>query len=121
MKTFTSHPRSAATLGFLLLLPFVTLNAIVAHRVEPLFSIIRPGVHTSAFEYVLLGIVLSLLPIGAFIASRPMLGRASDGTRSFYLANTVVAAFLLIVFATLAMGLGSEIYRCEILNVPNCD
>lgn len=121
MDTFTSHPRSAAALGILLALPFVILNAIVANRVEPFFSIIRPGVHTSSVEYALLALALGLIPTGAFIAVRPVLRKASDGTRSIYLLNGVVAAVLLLMFAALAIGLGWDIYRCDFLKVPNCD
>lgn len=46
-------PRIAVLLGGLCVLPFLAANAIVANKVEPLFSFIRPGPHTSAFEYAL--------------------------------------------------------------------
>ncbi len=121
MRTTTSDPKLAALLGFLLILPFLALNAIVGNRVEPFFSLIRPGIHTSPREYVLLLIVLLLLPVGAFIALRPMLRKGADGKRRFHLVNGVIAALLLIVFAVLSIGLGTEIYRCDILQIPNCD
>ena len=121
MKDIATNPKSAALLGFLLILPFLTLNMVVANRIEPLFSLIRPGIHTSAFEYVLLAIVLFLIPVGAFIAIRPMLEKGSDGKRKFYLANGVLAAILLLVFVLLSVGLGSDIYRCDVLQIPNCD
>lgn len=120
MKLIITNPKSASFIGFLFTLPFAGLNVIVAKRVEPLFSLIRPGLHTSPFEYVLLFIVLLLLPIGAFIALGPML-RVVDGKRRFYPVNGVTAAVLLIVFAVLSIGLGSDIYRCDILQIPNCD
>ena len=121
MNTFGSHHKSAAALGGLLILPFVALNAVVANRMEPFFTIIRPGIHTSPVEYVLLFIVLSLLPIGAFIAIRPLFQKGADGARTVYLSDCVVAAGLLLVFAWVAVGLGSDIYRCDILKLPNCD
>jgi hypothetical protein len=63
MRTLTTHPRSAAVTGIHFILPFFILNAIVGNRIEPLFSLIRPGVHTSPREYVLLAIVLLLFPV----------------------------------------------------------
>jgi hypothetical protein len=121
MKTIETNPKSAALVGSLLLLPFAILNVIVAKRVEPFFSLIRPGIHTSPFEYVLLLVVLLLLPIGAFIALRPLLRKGTDGKRRFYFVNGATAVILLIVFAVLSTALGSEIYRCDILKLPNCD
>ena len=50
MKNITTNPRSAALVGLLFLAPFVLLNVIVGNRIEPFFSLIRPGLHTSPFE-----------------------------------------------------------------------
>jgi hypothetical protein len=35
--------------------------------------------------------------------------------------NGLVAALLVIAFGALVVGLGSDIYRCDVLKVPNCD
>ncbi len=113
--------KTAALIGGLFMAPFVVANALVGHRIEPFFSFIRPGPQTSPFEYVLLGLVLGCLPAGAFIAVRPLLARGADGRRRFYLLNASVAAFLLVVFVLLAAGLGADIYRCDVLRIPNCD
>lgn len=117
-KSKTLHPTLAAGIGFLFIFPFIVMNSIVGSRIEPFFSLLRPGIHTSTFEYILLFIVLFLIPIGAFISIRPMI---YDGKLKFYIVNGVVAAILLIVFMVLTGTLGSEIYRCEILQIPNCD
>jgi len=117
----TINHKAAALIGGLLMAPFVAANAIVGNRIEPFFSAIRPGLHTGTFEYVLLGLVLGCLPVGAFIAARPMLERGADGRRRLYLLNTVVAAFMLVMFVMLAAGLGADIYRCDVLQIPNCD
>jgi hypothetical protein len=121
MRTLATRPGSAALAGLLFVLPFFIANAIVANRIEPFFSLIRPGLHTSAREYVMLAIVLLLLPLGAYIALSPMLRRGADGTRRFYLLNSAIAALLLIAFAVISIALGSEIYRCDVLKIPNCD
>lgn len=72
-KNFSTNPKVAALTSLLFIVPFLLLNTIVANRIEPFFSLIRSGQHTSPQEYVLLPVVLLLLPLGAFIAIRPML------------------------------------------------
>ena len=121
MKNIITNPKSAALVGLLFIAPFVLLNAIVGSRIEPFFSLIRPGIHTGPFEYILLFFVLFLIPVGSFIAIRPMFQKGAEGKRKFYLVNAILAALLLIVFVMLSVGLGSEIYRCDVLQIPNCD
>lgn len=121
MKNITTHPGAAAIIGLLFIVPLLFANAIVANRIEPFFSLIRPGPHTSPQEYVLLPVVLLLLPLGAFIIIRPMLQKGTDGKRKLYFVNAMLAVLLLLVFVVLAVALGSDIYRCDILKIPNCD
>ncbi len=115
------RPRTAALLGFLCALPFLLANAIVANRVEPFFSLIRPGPHTSLREYVLLAVVLLLIPLGAFTALGPWFVRDAGGKRHFPVVNGAIAALMLIAFTVISSAVGAEIYACEILQVPNCD
>lgn len=121
MKNIISNPKPAALVGFLLALPFLLLNTIVGSRIEPFYSLIRPDVHTGPFEYVLLAVVLLMLPLGAFIAARPIFQKGADGKRKFYLVNIILAAILATGFVALSVGLGSDIYRCDVLQIPNCD
>jgi hypothetical protein len=121
MRSITTSPKSAALIGLLCIAPFVLLNAIVGSRIEPFFSLIRPGTHTGPYEYPLLFFVLLLIPVGSFISIRPMFQQGAEGKRKFYLVNVLLAALLLIVFVTLSVALGSEIFRCNILQIPNCD
>lgn len=121
MKNISTNPKSAALIGFLFALPFLILNTIVGSRIEPLYSLIRPDTHTGTFEYVLLAFVLLVIPIGGFIAARPMLRIGVNGERKFYLLNTILAAILIAGGIALFVGLGSEIYRCDVLQIPNCD
>jgi len=121
MKNLISNPRSAALAGFLFALPFLVMNTIVGSRLEPFYSFIRPDTHTSPFEYVLLAVILLLLPLGAFIAVRPMYQKGVDGKRKFYPVNILLAAILVTGFVALSVGLGSDIYRCDVLQIPNCD
>ena len=74
-------PTAAALKGGLFIVPFLAANAIVANRIEPFFSFIRPGPHTNSFEYVLLFGVIGCMPIGAFIAARPLFRRGAVAGR----------------------------------------
>jgi len=121
MKSFARNPKAAAVAGGLLILPFLFLNVVVVKRIEPFFSLMRPGFHTSPREYWLLFMVLMLIPVGAFIAIRPMLAKGADGERKLYVVNIILAAVLLIGFVAISSALGSDIYRCDVLQVPNCD
>ncbi len=114
-------PRFSALVGLFFLLPFLSLNFIVSKQIEPLFSIIRPTIHTSPFEYAMLVLVLIPILIGAFIALYPMLQKGVDGKRRIYIANTFVTFGLLAFFVTVTIALGSEIYTCDILQIPQCD
>lgn len=113
-------PRAALT-GLVFALPFLVLNAIVGARVEPIFSVIRPGAHTGQLEYPLLALVLLLLPVGAVIALQPALRGGSGGRRWYPIANLLVAALLVAAFVAISFVLGQEIYRCDVLGIPNCD
>ena len=35
--------------------------------------------------------------------------------------NGALGALMLVVFVILSVALGSEIYRCDVLGIPNCD
>lgn len=110
-----------AILGFLFILPFLLLNLVVVFRLQPLFSLIRPGIHTSTLEYILLVTSILVMPLGALIAFSPMLKTNINNQRNFYIFNSVVVAVLLVIFLVLAGVLGQEIYQCDVLQIPNCD
>lgn len=115
------RPGAAALMGVLCLLPFFSLNAIVANRIEPFFSFIRPGPRTSGLEIVLLTVALGCIPLGAFIAARPLFDRTAPRPLRAYLLNGALGAVMLVVFVILVAGIGAEIYRCDVLGIPNCD
>lgn len=118
-KSISPNPNKAALIGFLFALPFVITNFIVALRIEPFylflgsFSVIR---NSPIFPLLL----LLLFPVGAFVAMRPSLKKV-DGKRKFYLTNSIVAIVLIVVFILLFTALEEELYRCNVLQIPNCD
>lgn len=96
-----------AAIALLSVVPLLIVNHIVVFRIDPVFSWIRPGEHTSPQEIVLLWSLLGLLVVGAVIAMVPVLrGRA----RGWWIVpNAVVAAVLLTVFVLLAVALGNDL------------
>ena len=117
----TVGPTASAILGASFVLPFFAANAVVANRIEPLFSFIRPGAHTSSFELVLLGVVLACIPVGAFSAARPLFDRSADRPMRTYLLNGTISAVMVAMFVVVTAALGQEIYRCDVLGIANCD
>lgn len=116
-----SRPGVSALAGLLFLVPFACANLIVVYRLEPWFSLLRPGLHTSLQEKILLPVLLLLLPLGAFTALRPWLRGAGEGRRRWYPFNFAVATLLLLAFSLITVELASEIYACEFQQIPNCD
>jgi hypothetical protein len=114
------HPRLAGSLGASLVLPFFGLNLVVVHRVDQLFSWIRPGVQTGTFEYPILIAVLLLIPLGAAIALAPA-RHLVQGRRRIPVLNAVIAVLLVAGFVTLSITIGEEIVRCDVLQIKNCD
>ncbi|MCA0295510.1 MAG: hypothetical protein LCH96_09440 [Actinobacteria bacterium] len=121
--TTTPRARLMGVLGAACALPFVLLNLTVVFRIEPLFSAIRPGVHAGPLEYPLLILALLLLPVGAAVALAPVWHRAwrREGVRRAPVANVVIALLLVVSLAAIAVPLGSDIVRCDVLKVQNCD
>ena len=111
----------SAAVGLAFAAPFLLLNAVVAMRLEPYFSLIRPGVHTGPMEIPLLVVVLLLLPVGAFIALRPLRSTDAHGRRRVPVVNVLVALALVCGFLVIGGALGEEIVRCDVLAVPHWD
>ncbi len=110
----------AAFAGFAFAIPFLALNTIVARPIRPLLALLRPDRHSTPIEYALLTTALLLLPVGAFVALGPVLRRQAP-FRWPPPVNAVIAALLLGAFLLISSVLFDEIYRCELLAIPDCD
>lgn len=109
--------RRSALLGSLCALPFVLMNFVVALRVEPFYANLGsvPVIRNSPVTPLLL---LLLFPVGAFVAMRPLF---AGGKKSGYAINILVSMLLIATFIPLFLALGQDLYRCDILQIPNCD
>jgi hypothetical protein len=120
MTNTAANSRNAAITALLLSLPFLLINAVVATRAEPVYGWLR-GLETLTFGnyglgFFLLVALLLLWPVGAFVAVRPLFRE-----RRWRIVNLALGAVLLVGFAYVGFALGEEIYRCDVLSIPNCD
>lgn len=125
MKAIISNPKPAALISLLLTLPFILLNTIAINSIEPFFTIFKintgggfwdhPIGHSTAL------VALLPLPCGALISIRPMLQASGARKREFYLMNILLSVILLTASVLITGALLEEIYRCNVLQIPNCD
>jgi hypothetical protein len=120
MRSAATESRFAAIGAVLFALPFVLLVVVVSARVEPIYGwIARFDLNNAGgfgLGFLLFVVLLLLWPIGAFVAVLPMLRE-----RRWRRLNLALAALLLLGFVYVSVALAEEIYRCDILGVPNCD
>ena len=125
MQSGISNPKSAMLIGLLFTLPFILLNTIANNHIEPFFSIFRVNTGGGFWDHpvghISLVLALIFLPVGAIISIWPMTMRGEDGKRKYHFVNVLFAVLLLALFVLISGALLEEIYRCNILQVPNCD
>ncbi len=113
---FRATPAFAALAGMACFGPFFLLNLIVVFRLEPYITWLRPDTHSNPLEWTIIAIALLLMPAGAYLALRP-----TFALNRFFWFNAFVAVILVGIFLTLSYAIGEEVYRCEVLGIPNCD
>ena len=119
MKVIAWQYRAALS-GFLCTLPFFIINFIVSLRIQPFYAVLDafPVIRSSPFLPLLL---LLFFPLGALISLYPMLHAEKDDGRKIPILNVIIAALLLAIFFFLFIPLAEDIYKCQILKIPNCD
>lgn len=119
MKITAWHARTAL-IGFAFVLPFVLANFIVSLRIEPFYGFLGafPAVRSSPIFPLLL---LLLFPAGAIVSLYPMLSKGKDGRREISILNGILSALLLAIFMFIFIPLAKDMYKCQILQIPNCD
>lgn len=115
-KVSVLQRNKAALLGIVSLLPFLLLNGIIVNRVEPFFSLIRPTERISILEYSLFITMLFCMPVGAYLSLKPVIH-----DKKLYPLNILIATLGISIFLLLFYVIGAEVYRCEVLHIPNCD
>ncbi len=109
------RPDIALLVGFLFALPFVVANIIAVTGIAPAYSwLVGLGPHI-IFAVLVLGFV------GGVVALVPLFQKGADGTRRFFVLNALIGVGLILFFTVIGYALGEEIYRCDVLQIPNCD
>jgi hypothetical protein len=105
------------------MLPFLVLNTIVSQQLQPMLDWLRPTGHTSGIELFALGTSILWCGIGALSLIWPFRQPASwarvriPRARARIMGEVALCSLVVL----LAITLGDEIYRCDILKQPNCD
>lgn len=101
--------------GIIFALPFFILNALVVSG-APILKIIRPYMETTGHEQILIIALLALVFVGGVVSFYPVVKN-----RRLMILNILVAITFISFSVMAGYGLGKDIYRCDILQIPNCD
>lgn len=103
-------------LGLAFSLPFLIANALVAAQASFFLSLLRPLGQTTSYEQFIALVLIALVGVGGVVALLPLLKE-----KRLYLVNAIVGAALIIFTLFAGYGLSVDVYRCDILKIPNCD
>lgn len=127
MTDILTNPKSAAIVGFILALPFVTILSLLMLGIEPSFGPLEPLLNSPDPDQ--LDALGSLTVLGAFLLSvlaciivrAPIVRTMRAGGSLFaHPINLVLAAAILILVTMVVGGIIVDQYPCWI-GVPNCD
>lgn len=102
--------------GIALSLPFLIANVLVAMQAQFFLSFLRPFGQTTSYEQVLVLALIALLGVGGLVALLPIVK-----DRRLYAVNAIVGTALIAFSIFAGYGLGYDFYKCDILQIPNCD
>jgi hypothetical protein len=119
-------PKASALIGALLALPMGILIPAVAFELWPIESALKAmltidGSQPNALGSVVIFGGLLALPVALAVSVWPMARKGADGRRRLYVVNLALAAVIVALMAPTWGGLAEEVYRCDILQIPNCD
>ncbi len=120
-----THHHRAALIAFLLALPMAILVLSIELDIEVIENVLKSiltndGDRPTALGFAYMAVGLLLLPVSLVVSLWPM-RKKKDGKRPVYILNLVVAACVIALATPIVAGLAKDIYRCDILKIPNCD
>jgi hypothetical protein len=122
-----THPASAAVIGFILALPFLTLLTFMLLGIEPTLGPLDPLLKNAdpdqpnVLSAVIVIGALLLCVLAGLIVRGPMVQTIrSGGSLLAHPANLLLAVVIVAFIARLVIGLIVDQYPCWI-GVPNCD
>lgn len=97
-------------------LPFFIANALVRLQAEFFLALIRPLGETTKSEQYLVLALIALVGVGGLVALFPILK-----DRRIYIVNAILGAVFVAFAVSAGYGIGYDFYKCDILQIPNCD
>jgi hypothetical protein len=111
----------ALLIGVALFMPMFLMNLFAVMDIPTFDNMFRhvfsvDGFTLNPYGTLTIFILLLLVPIGGVITLMPMFQQ-----RKIFLLNLLVGLFMISVFAMFVYGMGHDMYKCDILKIPNCD
>lgn len=103
-------------IGITLALPFFIANVLVLTQTKFFLAFIRPLGETTSFEQHLVLALIALVGVGGLVALLPIL---KDGR--IYIVNAIIGVAFVAFALHAGYGIGYDFYKCDILQIPNCD
>ena len=103
-------------IGIALALPFFLANALVALQAEFFLSILRPSGVMTFYEQILVLVLMALVCVGGIVALLPI-----AKNRRLYILNALVGLAFVTFSIFAGHGLAYDFYKCDILQIPNCE
>jgi hypothetical protein len=123
-NTILTNPTSAAIIGFLLALPFLTILSLLLLNIEPPFAHLlnTPDPNQPNLIGTLIPLGAFLLAVAACLIARAPIIRTlqTGGSLLAHPVNLLLAVVILSFITILVVGLIVDQYPCWI-GVPNCD
>ncbi len=117
-RPILERPLFMTLLAALFAAPLLVMNHIVVFRIDPVFSWLRPGVHTGPYEWAVLWTLLGLLLVGAVVALLPLVRARVN--RWWLLPKVLIGGLLLASFVLLSIALGHDM-TCDAVASKACD
>jgi hypothetical protein len=114
------------TISLLLFLPFFVLNLLVGRDNETIDRLFHSvfsldGLRTNPLGHLIAISSILLIPVGSAIALRSAARKRPDDKRWFNVVNLILGSVTLLFFVVVTSALIMEVYRCDVLLIPNCD
>lgn len=103
-------------IGIALALPFFIANVLVVTQAKFFLALIRPLGEATKFEQHLVLALIALVGVGVVVALLPIVR-----DQRFYVVNAILGVMFIAFAVHAGYGIGYDFYKCDILQIPNCD
>lgn len=121
------RPERYALVALALTIPIAILVAAISFKIEPLETALKEIFADENDRPTVLGSIyvfggLLALPVALAVSLWPVLRDGlREARRHLYIANLAMALVVLALMVPTWGAIAEEIYRCDVLRIPNCD